>query len=215
MVPVAWVKVSGLLYHTYKNTLTIEYVLEMSNWFFYLSMIALLENCQSGTASFLLIRCPHRSMEEVSINTAVETLNVGEEERVGMGGGQINTVMTMTERRRGRQLQWHVQTGNPDVQCHRNHRQQVPLPHNQQRQTATIVVIVIGLLVIIFALVAVGGRRHPTALAPPAACCHCHCCKITDTTWQRVQDTLNKPAPTRSPVPNVPHIRPTPPQILE
>jgi hypothetical protein len=44
-------------------------------------------------------------MEEVSINTAVETLNVGEEERVGMGGGQINTVMTMTERRRGRQLQ--------------------------------------------------------------------------------------------------------------
>jgi hypothetical protein len=57
-------------------------------------MIVLLEYCQSGAAGFLLVHLLHWSMEEVSINTAIEMLDVGEEEGRAMGGGRNDITMS-------------------------------------------------------------------------------------------------------------------------
>jgi hypothetical protein len=48
--------------------------------------MALLEYCQSGAAGFLLVCCPHWSVEEVSINAAVKMLDAEEEEGEDKGG---------------------------------------------------------------------------------------------------------------------------------
>ncbi len=45
--------------------------------------MALLGYCQSGAAGFLFVRCLHWSVEEVSVDTAVKTLDGGEEEEEG------------------------------------------------------------------------------------------------------------------------------------
>jgi hypothetical protein len=63
--------------------------------------MALLEYCQSSAAGFLLlIRCSHLSVEEEFVNTAIKTLNVGDEKGESGGGRMVNTMMTTTEGRR-------------------------------------------------------------------------------------------------------------------
>ncbi len=49
-------------------------------------MRALLEYCQFGDTTLLLLCHLHQSVEEVSVDTASKTLDMGEEEREAKGG---------------------------------------------------------------------------------------------------------------------------------